>query len=758
MCTDDGRMLSAGIEMTVPAEGAAVATAPLTASFVEMPDKHDGSMFIFRVDFSEEFRIGWRTMRDHVLDVTNGRVHNARRHDNPHHESAGMQANAQWEIRVIPDSADSDVTISLPATTDCSASGAVCTDDGRALSNSLQATIAGAPSLSVADAKVREAADATLAFAVRLSHAASETVTVDWATSDGSATAGSDYTAGSGTLSFAVGETAKTVAVTVLDDAVDEGEETLTVTLSNVSGGTAWLRDATATGTIENDDHVQAMWLSRFGRTVAGQVTGAVSDRLAGPPLGGAQVTVGGQSVDLGQTRDGAALAQALTGVARALGASEGRAAEDGPGSGSGAGLGGSAGLDGAPRREVSGRALLLGSAFHLAAGGDGTGPGLAAWGRVTVGGFDGEHADDTGRTRVDGEVVTGILGVDAELNPLLAGVAISVSKGDGAFDQPGVDSGAIESTMATVIPYARLDLVERVSVWGLAGWGTGAMTLVQVANDRGQPERVSRSDLSLLLGAIGARGALLTPDEAGGIDLALKSDAFFVRTEWEAVSNETDTAADASRVRLILEGGWAFELGGGVTLRPSLGLGVRHDEGDAETGTGVELGGGVSYADPYSGLTVEAKARMLLAHADADYKEWGVSGAVRLAPGARGRGLSFSLAPTLGAGSSAAERLWGARDARGLAPGGGGFEAARGLDAELGYGLAMLGDRFTGTPNVGLGLSDAARDWRIGWRLTSAVAHDPGFEVNLDATRREAADGAAPPEHGVMLSGAVRW
>ena len=133
------------------------------------------------------------------------------------------------------------------------------------------------------------------------------------------------------------------------------------------------------------------------------------------------------------------------------------------------------------------------------------------------------------------------------------------------------------------------------------------------------------------------------------------------------------------------------------------------------------------------------------------------MSATARLDPGDRGRGLSLSLAPTIGATSSATERLWGERDARGLAPGGR-FEASRGLEAEAGYGLPLFGGRLTGTPNVGLGLADGgARDWRLGWRLTSAVPSAPDFELNLDATRRETAndDGAA---HGVMLTGAVRW
>ncbi len=732
---------------------------PLTATFTGVPAEHDGRrLFSFELRFSEDFpgRFGYRVLRDHAFVVTGGRVREAKR--------IARGRNDRWTISVRPASFE-DVTITLPAATDCGLPGAVCTEAGRKLANTVSATVGGPATLSVADAEAREGADEAMAFRVTLGRAVSGTVTVDYATADGTAVAGEDYTRTQGTLSFAQGELEKTVSVPILDDALDEGSETFTLRLRNAQG--AAIADGEATGTITNADPLQKMWLSRFGRTVAGHVTEAVSDRLAGP-LSGAQVTVGGVSVDLAETQDEAWLGQTLTSVAQALGAPAGPEPEDDPGSGSGAGgwrgTGVGVGESPAPAsttmRELSGRELLLGSAFHLAREGDGGGPGLAAWGRVTVGGFDGAAPAETGNVRVDGEVTTGILGTDAEWERLLAGVAISVSEGEGRFDQPEVDSGTVESTMTTVSPYARFMVTDRVSVWGLAGWGTGDMTIVQAANDRGQPERTTRTDLEMRLAALGGRGALLTQDETGVMDLALKADAFHVETESDPVSNEGKTTAEANRVRLILEGGRAFQTGGGAVLRPSLELGLRHDGGDAETGTGVELGGGVSYADPATGLSVEAKARMLVAHADSDYEEWGVSGAVRLAPNERGRGLSFSLSPTLGAAAGGSERLWGAQRAAELAPGGAEFEAARGLQGELGYGLSVLGDRFTGTPNLGFALSDAAREYRIGWRLTSVVPGDPGFEIGLDAVRQEPVNdnGAGRAEHGVMLRGAIRW
>ena len=106
--------------------------------------------------------------------------------------------------------------------------------------------------LSVADAEAGEEEDATLDFAVTLDPAADAAVTVDYATSDGTATSGADYTGTSGTLTFLAGETAKTVSVPIVDDAVDDGGETLTLTLANAAG--AELGAAAATGIIRDDD------------------------------------------------------------------------------------------------------------------------------------------------------------------------------------------------------------------------------------------------------------------------------------------------------------------------------------------------------------------------------------------------------------------------------------------------------------------------------------------------------------------------
>ena len=110
---------------------------PLTASVESAPPSHNGSdEFRIRIDLSEEPKTGfsYTTMRDHAFTVTGGSVAGARRLDPP--------SNIGWEVVVEPDS-NGDVSIVLPITTDCNAQGAICTGDGRPLSNRLEITVSG---------------------------------------------------------------------------------------------------------------------------------------------------------------------------------------------------------------------------------------------------------------------------------------------------------------------------------------------------------------------------------------------------------------------------------------------------------------------------------------------------------------------------------------------------------------------------------------------------------------------------------------
>ena len=156
--------------------------------------------------------------------------------------------------------------------------------------------------ISIADARVEEAAGALLTFTVTLSRAADRALTLDYATADGSAQAGVDYTAASGMPTFQAGESSKTIDVAVLDDAHDEGEETFTLALSNPSAGR--LTDDEATGTIENRDPLPKALLARFGRTAAVHVVEHVEERLQAPREPGFRGRFAGRELRRGMERD----------------------------------------------------------------------------------------------------------------------------------------------------------------------------------------------------------------------------------------------------------------------------------------------------------------------------------------------------------------------------------------------------------------------------------------------------------------------
>ena len=239
------------INVGSPGNGTITNTETLEASFENMPASHDGSNFSFNLAFTAEVGISVQHMRDWAFTMVNGTMTRAQRVDGRYD---------YWKLTVDPEG-NNDVTITVKGGRKCGFVGSICTKEEHPakLTNSPSATIVystddttgtSTPSVSIAGGSGTEGTDTSIGFTVTLDEAATDTVTVDYATSDGTADAGDDYTAKSGTLSFAAGETSKTVSVAIADDTEDESDETFTVALSNASG--ADLGTATATGTIRN--------------------------------------------------------------------------------------------------------------------------------------------------------------------------------------------------------------------------------------------------------------------------------------------------------------------------------------------------------------------------------------------------------------------------------------------------------------------------------------------------------------------------
>ena len=709
LCTAQGGMLTVAPAQSIPgpAQGPQ-APGGLTASFVSVPHEHDGeTKFWLELTFGAAVAQSSKTEIRALLGTSGGSVTRLRRKDG---------RLDHWRIKIQPSSHET-VTVTLSPSPPCGTTGAVCTEDGRTFTSALATQIQGPPGLTVANAEVREAANATLAFAVTLSRAPTNTVTVDYATSDGTATAGSDYTATSGTLSFAAGETEKTVSVPVFDDGHDEGSETLTLTLSNASG--AYLEDGSAIGTINNSDPMPLAWMVRFGRTVGAQVVDALSQRLESG--GGAHVTVGGINLiaDAGEVPDENDNPFGLPDWATRHGLET-----DGD--------------------DITTDDLLLRSAFQLsnrAGDGTGTGPAFTAWGRVATNRFEATVDDVT----MDGNVTSGLVAFDAEWERLLAGVMVSQSSGEGTYRlDPEKSDGTVESSLTGVYPYARLELNRQVSAWVLAGAGSGKLTLHQ------DGEKAMPTDIGLRMGAVGMKRQVLDGTGANGLAVNIRSDAMWVGTKSEDTSELAPTEGDVTRLRLTLEGERAFAVGEGGTFTPSAEVGLRHDGGDAETGTGLEVGAGVSYVT--GPLTVEGHVRMLVAHEDGGYEEWGASGAIRMTPSPSGRGLTLSIAPQWGRTGSATNRLWSAPDTLALGTDSV-FEDDGRLAVEAGYGIGLGHGRGVLTPYAGLTLGDAeSRTERTGarWQV------DPNAVLALEGTRQT--NDGREADSQLMLRAALRF
>ena len=625
--------------------------------------------------------------------------------------------------------------------------------------------------------------DGWLDFKVRLSRKHNDYVCYDFETiSGGTAAEGTDYLKfPKATYWMQIGKRVDKPFVRLIDDSVNDNGETVKVKISNahVCGDpsqTVSITRAEATGTIRNSDPLPRALMARFGRTAAVHVVEHVEERLAAPREVGVEAQVAGR-----QLRPGMARELALD-VLSQLGSSAGRHA---PGAGSpgarsgspmgaaagsiglGAGMGGPAGggmgvaadpMNGMAGPDgglfdrglrsmgLGGEHLLTNSSFALTRE-TRQGGILSFWSRGARSSFAGrEEALSLG-----GDVRTTMFGADYAKGPLVAGLSLSNSRGLGEY--AGVSGGQVASAVTGLYPWLGYTLSDRVSVWGVTGYGKGALTLTP-----GEGAALT-SGLSMAMAAAGTRGALVAGG-ARGFELAFKADALWVGTSIDGVEgpggNVTATAAAVTRFRTGLEGARGYTLAGRLSLRPSVEVGLRHDGGDAETGAGLDVGGGLVVSDTSTGLAVDVRVRMLVMHQADGFSERGMALSLSYNPTpSTPLGLTARVAPSWGGeATSGAEAMWGRETMAGMANGG--LASGNRLEGEVGYGLPV-GSRFVGTPRVGVSTSEYGRDYRIGYGLGVLDRERLNLELGVDAHRRESPmlDGT---DNGALARATMRW
>ena len=267
---------------------------------------------------------------------------------------------------------------------------------------------------------------------------------------------------------------------------------------------------------------------------------------------------------------------------------------------------------------------------------------------------------------------------------------------------------------------------------------------------------------MDLMMAGVGLRGVVMEAPEGGGPELAVKSDAMAARTTSDAVQGLEAATAEVTRLRLGLEGSRRVTAAGGGEFVPRLEVGVRHDGGDAETGFGVDIGGGLAWSDRASGITAEMSGRALLTHASSGFREHGIAGSLTWDPRPDSeRGLELTLRQAVGAeANGGVDALLSRGTMAGLAATDNDDAVRqRRLEVRLGYGLPAFADRFTATPELGFGLSETHREYSLGWRLGLARGSERvSFTLGLEAVRRESANDEREPEDRVGLMLSMRW
>ena len=334
------------------------------------------------------------------------------------------------------------------------------------------------------------------------------------------------------------------------------------------------------------------------------------------------------------------------------------------------------------PDRWLSGTEFVLAWGQGEAAGEPAhRGRSWQVWGQGDLQTFQGARSAAVG---YDGDLRTGYLGLDTWLTDRwLAGVALARSQGSGDW-RVGGSSGTLSATLTAVHPYLHWsDGRTSVSALGGGGWG-------EVENVR-RSGRLGTSGLGLGLGLVEVRRRY---GAAGGrAEIGLRGDAAWARLATGSGEETIDAhRVGVSQVRFGTDVTRPVRMRNGLALAPFVEAHVRRDGGAGQTGTGLELAGGLRAAR--GRVRVDAQGRMLVLHSAAGYRERGVG--VTLSVGSRQQGLSLVLSPRWGDPANGGGRLWQEHVHRGYRGYRGGAQSADwGVDAGAGYAVRLRPDRL---------------------------------------------------------------
>ena len=400
---------------------------------------------------------------------------------------------------------------------------------------------------------------------------------------------------------------------------------------------------------------------------------------------------------------------------------------------------GASSALQAGPLSGVDALRSTFGQSFALNLGSTDNRSNWSVWGDIDRQSYEGAGYDGTASSIY--------LGADVTVAECwMFGVAVSTNTGESDYTY-GTATQTMDMSLTTVLPYVSYQPSHGSSIWGVAGFGSGELetTVVGAGNET--------SDLTTQLTLVGGSQDLT---RLGRMNLALRGDAAVASIETEDGNGAADgLTADVNRIRIGLEGSLRSDTGNGGTFEPFGQVSLRSDGGDGDTGTGVEIAGGIRLTS--NTLTLEAQGRTLAMHGADEYNESGFSLMAKLNPSASATGVSVSIAPRWGADAMGNGMLWqdtlnlNSAQTYGALAGFGNAGANKSIDTQIGYGMLVANEQFLLTPFVDLGVSDSdRREMLFGLTLQQMVDGNSSLDVNLALGRVEERTGASSGKIGL--------
>ena len=380
---------------------------------------------------------------------------------------------------------------------------------------------------------------------------------------------------------------------------------------------------------------------------------------------------------------------------------------------------------------------------FHMGEstkGQDGNG-NVTLWGQGDLQNFNGNIT----RSGMDyrGLMRAAHVGVDLyNSEQMLVGFSFMRSWAGMNYTTDGVH-GMLGNGLNTAHPYLYWQPNERFSAWVIGGLGRGEVDV----NEPGRTH-VLTADFRMLSG--GMRSVLA---KWGNTEVGVVVDSFTARLRTNASEDIERVTGQVSRTRMMLEMVHDKPLAAGRSLSVKAEFGSRHDEGDADRGSGAEAGFRLGFLDAASGLDIAWHGRVLLVH-ESDYRDFGVGMQVSWDPGPKQQGLQLSMMSSRGQDGGGRTTLWN-NSALVTRPMGSGYmpnASQTSTSSEVAYGMDVFGRRGLLTPYSRLQLAGYGRDLRVGTELSLLSRWLPALpaKFQLEGIRRETPNGMI--DLGMML------